>query len=87
MEIGLFQIGRNVLGDRVVLDRPHRYVETDLGHMCYPVLIFQLSLSTSQDKEPSARSELAVIQPLWPSVDLLIFRKSVLIRVLESQRY
>ena len=38
-----------------------------------------------QDKEPSARSELAVIQPLWPSADLLIFRKSVLIRVLESK--
>ena len=35
------------------------------------------SRNTTQDKEPSARSELAVIQPLWSSVDLLIFRKSV----------
>ena len=39
----------------------------------------------SQDKEPSARSELAVIQPLWPSVDLLIYKK-ILIRVLESSK-
>ena len=43
----------------------------------YLNLILYTTVLLPQDKEPSARSELAVIQPLWPSVDLLIFRKSV----------
>ena len=48
--------------------------------------MFHTSVRKPQYKEPSARSELAVIQPLWPSVDLQIYKK-ILIRVLESQRY
>ena len=51
----------------------------------YSVFILHYSVFISQDKEPSARSELAVIQPLWPSVDLLIYKK-LLIRVLESSK-
>ena len=34
------------------------------------ILEFMDEKPISQDKEPSARSELAVIQPFWPSVDL-----------------
>ena len=51
----------------------------------FEFLKVSLARPEPQNKEPSARSELAVIQPLWPSVDLLIYN-ILLIRVLEYSK-
>ena len=44
-------------------------------------MVKQNGNTETQYKEPLARSELAVIQPLWPSVELLIYE--ILLRVLD----